>query len=73
MDFVHAALGTALSPAEVEALRGVIDRSGAHHQVEEVIGQLSGHATDALARAAVDDHARAVLHELATAVTDRAV
>ena len=70
---LDAALGTALSPAEVEALRGVIDRSGAHHQVEEVIGQLSGHATDALARAAVDDHARAVLHELATAVTDRAV
>jgi geranylgeranyl diphosphate synthase type I len=70
---LDAALGTALSPAEVGELRGVIDRSGAHAQVEEVIGQLAGHATDALTRAAIDDHARAVLHELATAVTDRVV
>ena len=70
---LDAALGTALSPVEVEALRDVIDRSGAHHQVEEVIGQLAGHATDALRHAALDDHARAVLHGLAAAVTDRVV
>ena len=70
---LDAALGTALSSAEVQTLRGVIDRSGAHHQVEEVISQLAGRATDALGRAEVDDLARGVLHELATAVTDRVV
>ncbi len=70
---LDAALGTPLSPAEVGELRGVIDRSGAHQQVEEVIGQLAGRAADALTRASFDDHASAVLHELATAVTDRVV
>jgi geranylgeranyl diphosphate synthase type I len=70
---LDAALGTSLSAAEVGELRAVIDRSGAHQQVEEVIGSLAAHATDALARATIDDHARVVLLELATAVTDRVV
>jgi geranylgeranyl diphosphate synthase type I len=70
---LDAALGTSLSPAEVAELRGVIDRSGAHAQVEEVISRLADRATDALARAGMDDRARAVLHDLATAVTVRVV
>jgi geranylgeranyl diphosphate synthase, type I len=70
---LDAALGTPLSPDQVAELRGVIDRSGAHHQVEEVISQLAGRATEALARADLDEGACVVLHELADAATDRVV
>ena len=66
-------LGTPLSHDEVERLRGIIDASGAHAQVEAVIDQLSGVALAALDRAAIDDDAREVLRGLATAVTQRVV
>jgi geranylgeranyl diphosphate synthase type I len=66
-------LGTALSDDEVSRLREVIDASGAHAQVEAVIGDLVTLAVAALDKAEVDDAARAVLHELAAAATDRVV
>jgi geranylgeranyl diphosphate synthase type I len=66
-------LGSPLSPADVERLRGIIDASGAHAQVEAVIDQLSDVALAALDRARIDDGARQVLRSLAAAVTHRAV
>ena len=65
----HAAVGGRRSTE----LRRIIDDSGAHAQVEQVIGELAGRATDALARADLDARARDVLLELATAATVRAV
>jgi geranylgeranyl diphosphate synthase type I len=70
---LDAALGSALSEQEVTELRRIIDTSGAREQVEHVIGELAGRATEALGRADVDPTARDVLLELATAVTVRAV
>ena len=66
-------LGTALSVDQISRLREVIDGSGAHAQVEAVIGELAGLAVTALDRAEVDDRARVVLRELASAATQRAV
>jgi geranylgeranyl diphosphate synthase type I len=66
-------LGTPLAPDEVERLRGIIDASGAHAQVEAVIDQLTGLALEALERAQIDDEARDVLRRLAAAVTQRVV
>ena len=70
---LDAALGSPLTAEQVTELRRIIDDSGAHAEVEQVIGELAGKATDALARADLDAGARAVLLELATAVTDRVV
>ncbi len=67
------ALGRPLRPDEVEDLRGIIDRSGAHTQVESVITQLASRATAALDLAPVDEHARSVLRGLATTATQRTV
>jgi geranylgeranyl diphosphate synthase type I len=67
------ALGRPLRPAEVEDLRGIIDRSGAHTQVESVITQLAERAITALDEAPVDEDARGVLRGLATAATQRTV
>ncbi|MCW2767157.1 MAG: Polyprenyl synthetase [Nocardioides sp.] len=64
-------LGRALSGAEVERLRGVIDDSGAPEQVEAVIGELAGLAVAALDRAEIDADAREVLRGLASAATHR--
>ena len=66
-------LGTPLDAAQVDALRRVIDDSGAHAQVEQVIGELVALAVAALGRARVDDGAREVLRGLAAAATDRVV
>ena len=66
-------LGTALDVDRVEELRRIIDASGAHAQVESVIGELVNHALTALDRADVDEHARGILRELASAATDRVV
>lgn len=68
---LDAALGTPLEPAEVAELRGIIDRSGAHLQVEQVIDQLSAHALAALDRADVAAPAKGVLRDLAAAATHR--
>jgi geranylgeranyl diphosphate synthase type I len=70
---LDAALGTALDVGQVAELRRIIDGSGAHEQVEQVIGELAARATDALLAADVDERARAVLLELATAATVRVV
>ncbi len=70
---LDAALGTALSPADVADLRGIIDRSGAHAQVEQVIDSLATRAVQALDAADLDDHARSVLRGLAAAATQRVV
>jgi geranylgeranyl diphosphate synthase, type I len=66
-------LGKALDATQVAELRRVIDDSGAHAQVEAVITELAGHALAALDRADLDDRARGVLRELASAATDRVV
>jgi len=64
-------LGRPLQAAEVEDLRGIIDRFGAHAQVESVIAQLAERADSALAEARIDERARGVLRGLATAATQR--
>ena len=66
------ALGTPLSPDDVERLRGVIDASGAHAQVEAVIDQLSDVALAALDRASIDERRpRGAARASPTAVTQR--
>ena len=70
---LDSSLGTALSAAEVDRLREVIDSSGAHAQVEEVIGALADRALTTLDGATIDDGARGVLRELAAAATQRVV
>ncbi|HEY0950401.1 polyprenyl synthetase family protein [Nocardioides sp.] len=66
-------LGTPLSVEQVAELRAIIDGSGAHAQVEAVIGELATHAVAALDRADVHDDARRVLRQLASAATQRVV
>lgn len=70
---LDAALGTALDSQQVQRLRGIIDSSGAHQQVEQVIAELAEHAHASLRRVAMDETARHVLHELASAATQRVV
>jgi geranylgeranyl diphosphate synthase type I len=70
---LDAALGTSLTESDVAELRRIIDGSGAHAQVEQVIGELAATATGALAGADMDPRARGVLLQLATAATDRTV
>jgi geranylgeranyl diphosphate synthase type I len=70
---LDSALGTPLDGATVTRLRGIIDESGAHGQVEGAITALTDRALEALDRARVDAGARAVLRSLAAATTDRAV
>ncbi len=70
---LDSALGRPLDVEQVAALRRIIDDSGAHAQVEDVIGRLADRATTALREADLDERARGVLLELATAVTVRAV
>jgi len=70
---IDRSLGTALSEGDVAHLRRVIDSSGAHAQVEQVIDELAEHAVRALEKADLDDTARTVLRELASAATQRVV
>ena len=70
---LDAALGRRLSTEDVEELRRIIDASGAHEQVEHVIGELAGRAVAALDTAPIDDRARDVLRGLAAAATQRVV
>lgn len=70
---LDAALGTPLSPDDVARLRGIIDDSGAHAQVEEVIAHLAERALASLDKADIEDGAREVLRGLAVAVTQRTV
>jgi geranylgeranyl diphosphate synthase type I len=70
---LDAALGTALADSDVAELRQIIDDSGAHQQVEQVITELASKATTALGDHDLDPHARGVLLQLATAATVRVV
>jgi len=70
---LDAALGSSLTADQVAELRRIIDSSGAHEQVEQVIGELADRAIGALIRADLDAAAAAVLRQLATAVSHRAV
>ena len=70
---LDAALGTALGDADVAELRRIIDDSGAHAQVEQVIDELAANATTALDDAGLEPRAHGVLLQLATAATVRAV
>jgi geranylgeranyl diphosphate synthase type I len=70
---LDAALGTSLSEQEVAELRGIIERSGAHAEVERRIDVLTGQSLAALDHAPVDTGARQVLRELAAAATQRAI
>ena len=66
-------LGTPLDVDQVERMRRIIDESGAHAQVESVIRELVDLALAALDKADVDEGARGVLRDLASAATDRVV
>jgi geranylgeranyl diphosphate synthase type I len=72
-DLLDRSLGTDLDEEQVARLRRIIDSSGAHAQVEAVIGELADHAVKALERADIDDHARGVLRGLAASATRRVV
>lgn len=73
---LDAALGTALTEAEVAELRGVIDTCGAREQVETMIEDLTTRAILALDRgrdeAGWNADACGVLRQLAAAATSRA-
>ncbi len=66
-------LGTALDSSEVDALRQIIEASGAHARVEAMIDDLTTRCLEALEAAPVTNGARMVLRELAAAATQRAV
>ncbi|HET8602915.1 MAG TPA: polyprenyl synthetase family protein [Marmoricola sp.] len=66
-------LGTPLEADEVVVLRGLVERSGAREQVEQVIAELTGRALAALDDAEVTDRARGVLRGLAEAATQRSL
>ncbi len=70
---LDASLGTALTLEEVAGLRGVIESSGAHAEVERRIDELTAEALAALEAAPVTDVARSALRELATAATQRTI
>jgi len=72
-ELLDASLGKALTTDEVAELRALIDASGAHGQVEQVITALTDHALTALDAADIRDDARAVLRDLAAAATQRTV
>jgi geranylgeranyl diphosphate synthase, type I len=66
-------LGTPLDPDQVARARRIIDESGAHAQVEVVIKELADRALVSLDGSYVDERARDVLRELASAATQRVV
>ena len=70
---LDAALGTPLTEERVADLRRIIDGSGAHAHVEQVITDLVERSLARLDASAVASPAREVLLELAAAATDRLV
>ncbi|MEO6509458.1 MAG: polyprenyl synthetase family protein [Nocardioides sp.] len=70
---LDAALGTRLDDAQVSDLRAIIDASGAHAQLEQVIDELVTLSLTKLDASSFHEPAREVLKELAAAATDRAV
>jgi geranylgeranyl diphosphate synthase type I len=70
---LDAALGRPLDAAQVDDLRGIIDRCGARQQVEEVIAALTERALSVLDGAALRPEAVGSLRDLAAAATQRSV
>jgi len=70
---LDAALGRPLSPAEVDDLRGIIERCGAREQVEEVIAALTDRALAVLDGADLRPESVQALRDLAEAATQRSV
>ncbi len=70
---LDAALGTPLTEERVADLRRIIDGSGAHAHVEQVITDLVERSLARLDASALASPAREVLRELAAAATDRLV
>jgi geranylgeranyl diphosphate synthase type I len=72
-EHLDTSLGKPLTTAEVDDLRALIDASGAHDQVEQVITALTDRALTALAAADIREEARGALRQLAAAATQRTV
>jgi geranylgeranyl diphosphate synthase type I len=70
---LDAALGTPLTDSDVTELRGIIDVSGAHAQLEDVIDDLVSLSLRRLESSSVREPALEVLRHLAAAATDRLV
>ena len=70
---LDSSLGRPLDDAAIAELRRIIHVSGAPAQVEELIDSLADTALVALAGADIDEHARSVLAQLASAATRRTV
>jgi geranylgeranyl diphosphate synthase type I len=70
---LDAALGTRLDEAQVADLRAIIDASGAHAQLEQVIDDLVTLSLAKLDASSAQQPARDVLRQLAAAATDRTV
>jgi len=70
---LDAALGRSLSQAEVDDLRGIIERCGAREQVEEVIAALTDRALAVLDGADLRPEGVQALRDLADAATQRSV
>jgi geranylgeranyl diphosphate synthase type I len=67
------ALGKPLSAEQVDELRDVIERSGAHAEVERRIEELTARSLAALDESDLADDARKALRDLAVAATQRTV
>lgn len=70
---LDAALGRPLAPAEVDDLRGIIERCGAREQVEEVITALTDRALQVLEGSELRPEGVQALRDLAAAATQRSV
>jgi geranylgeranyl diphosphate synthase type I len=70
---LDAALGRPLTGSEVAELQRLIERSGAHAEVESRIEKLTAESLSAVDSPAVADEARPALRELAAAATQRVV
>ena len=70
---LDAALGRPLDGREVAELQRLIERSGAHAEVESRIEKLTAESLAAVESAAIAEDARSVLRELAAAATQRVV
>jgi geranylgeranyl diphosphate synthase type I len=70
---LDSVLGSALTVAEVEELRRIIEASGAHAEVERRIDDLTSTSLAALEEAPVTEIARGMLRQLAAAATQRVI
>jgi geranylgeranyl diphosphate synthase type I len=70
---IDAALGRPLTGREVAEVQRLIERSGAHAEVETRIEKLTAESLAAVDSAAITEDSRPVLRELAAAATQRVV